>query len=342
MTASTLDLTTSYLGLTLPSPIVPSAGPLTGELPKLEEMAAAGAGAVVLPSLFEEQIEYEAALIEQELGFDDAPDAEFVNGHFPRVSGYNRGPDQYLALLEEAADVLPIPVIASLNGTTRGGWTSFATLLEHAGAAAIELNVYQVAADPAVSGADVEDRIVRLVSDVRSSVDVPLAVKLGSQFSSVPHLARRLVDAGADGLVLFNRFYQPEIDLDQLDVIPHVHLSSSEELGLVVRWLAILRSQLSVSMAATTGIHTGDDAVKALLVGADVVMMTSALLHHGPRHVRTVIDEMTQWFDERDYESVAEGRGSLSQGSVPNPTAYERANYAKTLSSYQARPRPVR
>ncbi|MGI9611429.1 MAG: dihydroorotate dehydrogenase-like protein, partial [Acidimicrobiales bacterium] len=291
----TVDLTTTYLGLELASPIVASAGPLTGDIDDLIQLERAGVGAVVLPSLFEEQI----------------------------GAG---GPDDHLDLVERAVGTLDIPIIASLNGTTTGGWTSFAALMHDAGAAAIELNIYHVAADALVRGAEIEDHYVHLVSEVRAVVDLPLAVKVGPQFSSMANMAQRLVASGADGLVLFNRFYQPEINLDDLTVKPHLALSDPAELRFVLQWMAILRSQLSCSLGATTGIHSGQDVVKCLLAGADVAMTTSSLLMNGPGHVAKLLADTAAWLTERGYESSDQARGTMSQDSVPNPDAFERAN----------------
>ncbi len=334
--STALDLSTTYMGLALASPIVASAGPLTGNLDDLLAIEQAGAGAAVLPSLFEEQIEYEALAIDSFEGFDVG--AEAVFGHVPHAPHLVDGPDHYLSLVEDAVEALDIPVIASLNGTTPGGWTSFASLVQDAGVSGVELNVYRVAADPTLTGTDVEHETLRLVTNVRAAIDIPLAVKIGPQFSSMSNIARRLVDAGADALVLFNRFYQPEIDLEHLTVSPHLELSSPAELRMVLRWIAILRGQLDASLAATTGVHTAEDVVKAILAGADVAMMTSALLHNGPGHIADVLRDVNAWFTEREYVSTDQARGSLSQRSVPNPAAFERSNYAQTLASY---PRPL-
>ena len=334
----TIDMTTKYLGLTLAHPVVAAASPLTGSIDSLFQLQEAGAAAVVLSSLFEEQIEHDAMAIHETLEFGAGAHAESPSGYFPGLDAYNSGPDFYLDLLEIAKQELSIPVIASLNGATLGGWTSYARLLEDAGADAVELNVYRVAADVDVTGAEVEETCLRLVAAVRGVVEIPVAVKVGPFFSSMANMARRLVDAGADGLVLFNRFYQPDFDLEELTVVPHLVLSTSSEMRLVLRWMAILRGRVEAALAATTGVHTAEDVVKLILAGADVAMMASALLEHGPQHLGNVVDGVRAWFDEHEYASVAQGRGSLSQASSPDPSAFERANYMKTLTSYAWRP----
>ncbi len=330
----TVDLTTRYLGLELANPLVASCSPLTGDLESLRALEAAGISAVVLPSLFEEQIEQESLMVHLGLEYGSAYQPEAIGGYFPDLDDYNTGPDDYLRLIVDAKAALSIPVIGSLNGVSPGGWTTYARHIEQAGADALELNIYLVAADPNVPGSEIESRYLGLVEEVRSTVGIPLSVKIGPYFSSPGHMARRLVEAGADGLVLFNRFYQPDIDLDELDVSPSLELSRSVEARLALRWIAILSSTIEASFAATTGIHTGADAVKMLLAGADVTMMTSALLEHGVGHATAVIDWMRAWFDEREYDSVAQARGSVSAGSISDPAAYERANYMRTITSY--------
>jgi dihydroorotate dehydrogenase (fumarate) len=332
----TVDLTTTYLGLTLRNPIVASASPLTGTLNSLHQLQDAGAAAVVLPSLFEEQIEHDAMAIHEAIEFGSGAHAESASGYFPELDTYNNGPDDYLDLLGSAKRELSIPVIASLNGSTLGGWTSYARLMQDAGADAIELNVYRVAADADVTGSDVEETYLRLVAAVRAAVSIPVAVKVGPFFSSMANMARRLVDAGADGLVLFNRFYQSDFDLDELTVVPHLVLSTSAEMRLVLRWMAILHGRIRASLAATTGVHTGDDVVKLILAGADVTMLASVLLEGGPGVISGLVEDVRRWFDERDYISVAQGRGSMSQVSSPDPAAFERAQYMKTLTSYSS------
>lgn len=330
------DLTSSYLGLTLDHPIVASSSPLTGDIDQLLDLQARGAAAVVLPSLFEEQVEHDAATMELTSGWAGGMSAEAHDGYFPELDDYNTGAEQYLDLLQRAASELTVPVIASLNGTSVGGWTYYAEALQEHGAAAIELNVYHVAADVDATSEEVERQYLELVEQVRARIEVPLAVKLSPFFSSPGNLARRLAEAGADGLVLFNRFYQPDIDLDELTVAPNLVLSSPAEMRLVLRWIAILRGRVDADLAATTGVHRAEDVVKLLLAGADVAMMASALLQHGPEHLTTVRDGVAAWFSERDYASVQQARGSLSQESVPDPEAFERANYMKTLLSYSS------
>ncbi|MCB0993977.1 MAG: dihydroorotate dehydrogenase-like protein [Acidimicrobiales bacterium] len=331
---STVDLRTSYLGLDLAHPVMASASPLTGHVETLVQLAEAGAAAVVLPSLFEEQIEHETMEVHHGLEYGAEQFAEASDGYFPELDDYNTGPDHYLETLRAAKQAVDIPVIASLNGTTTGGWTYYAKVLEDAGADALELNIYLVAADIHATAVEIEDQYLSLVERVRSSVDVPLAVKIGPYFSAPANMARRLVEAGADGLVLFNRFYQPDLDLDELAVVPDIVLSSPAEMRLVLRWMALLHGRIDASLAATTGVHSWSDVVKLLLAGADVTMMASALLLHGPQHVTDVVAGMTRWFTERGYESVNQARGSLSQEASPDPTAFERANYMKTLISY--------
>ena len=329
-----MDLGTNYLGLTLPHPVVPSASPLTADRDHLAALAEAGAAAVVLPSLFEEQVEHDAMAIYHGTEWAAGSFAEAADGYFPEMNDYNTGPESYLELIRGAKAELSIPVIASLNGTTRGGWTLYAKVLADEGIDALELNIYLIAADPASSGAEVEGRYLGLVESVRRVVDIPLAVKVGPFFSSMGHMAQRLVSAGADGLVLFNRFYQPDIDLDRLEVVPNLVLSTPAELRLVMRWIAILHGRIEGSLAATTGVYGSEEAAKLILAGADVVMMASALLRHGPERLRQTVDGLRSWLDVREYASLEQAKGSLSQKSVPDPSAYERANYMRTLVSY--------
>jgi dihydroorotate dehydrogenase (fumarate) len=326
-------LESKYLGMRLRNPVVVSASPLGRDVDRLLRLEEVGAAAVVLPSLFEEQIEHDSFQVHAALehGTESFPEAL---SYLPEVTSYNTGPERYLDLVRRARRELTVPVIASLNGTSAGGWTGYARLLEEAGAHALELNVYIVAADINESSEAVENRYLDTVAAVREAIDIPLAVKVGPYFSAMAHMARRLVDAGADGLVLFNRFYQPDIDLEQLEVIPDLRLSTSVELRLPLRWIAILRGRVHASLAATTGIHDHFDVVKMLLAGADATMMASALLRHGPARLGEVVEGLAEWLTEHEYESVEQMQGSMSQESVPDPSAFERANYLETLASY--------
>ncbi len=332
----TPDLHTGYLGLELRSPLVASASPLTGELDGLRRLADAGAAAAVLPSLFEEQLIHDELELDRLLETTSEHVGE-AQSYFPELEDYNTGPWSYLERITQAKRAVAIPVIASLNGVTPGGWVRHARRMQDAGADALELNLYTVAADPRVGAAELEARHLELVAAVRAAVTVPLAVKLSPYFTALANLAGRLAAAGADGLVLFNRFYQPDLDLDTLDVVPRLVLSSSDELRLPLRWIAILRGQVRCSLAATTGVHTGLDAAKVLLAGADVAMLTSALLRHGPGHVATVERELAAILAERDYASVVELRGSMSRAAMPDPAGFERANYMRTLMSWASR-----
>jgi dihydroorotate dehydrogenase (fumarate) len=319
------DLRTRYLGLELQSPLVASSSPLTGSLDGLRKLEAAGAGAVVLPSLFEE-----------ELAADPGPVGADPQAGRPDQAGYGAGPAAYLSLVEQAKQTLSIPVIASLNGVSRSGWVRYAARLEQAGVDALELNVYYVSSRPGLSGGEVEGNYLDVVRAVRQAIGIPLAVKLSPYFSSLANLAGQLVEAGANGLVLFNRFYQPDLDIEALEVLPALDLSSSAELRLPLRWIAILHRRWGISLAASTGVHSAEDVVKVLLAGADVAMMTSALLHHGPDHLRPVELRLRDWMDRHRYETIDQLRGQLSQRSVPDPAAFERANYIKTLASRTA------
>ena len=331
------DLTTIYLGLPLRSPLVASASPLTGDPAMWSRLEAAGAGAIVLPSLFEEEIEQEAKshALATDSGIDQFGEAL---SYLPELALPDVGPAQYLKMVERAREQLSIPVIASLNGTTPGGWVRYARYLADAGADAIELNIYDVVVDHLTSSSDVENRYVELVEEVTAEIDIPLAVKLGPWFTALGHLAIRLQGAGADGLVLFNRLYQPDIDLDSLEVVPRLQLSTSNESRLPLHWIANLHMVVDCSLAATSGAHDGADVLKLLLAGADVVMTTSSLLQHGPEHLRVMERFIRDWMHERDYDSVAELRGSVSRRNVPDPQVYERANYYQVLHSYHSKP----
>jgi dihydroorotate dehydrogenase (fumarate) len=333
-------LTTSYLGLELRSPIVASASPFTGEIETAQRIAAAGAGAIVLPSLFEEEIVHDETSLQDALhaGADHFAEAlDFYPGvvqDFPSVA------DRYVNHLAELKKWVDVPIIASLNATSSGGWTRYARLLEEAGADALELNLYRVAADPERSGADVEKGDIELVRGVASSVSLPLAVKLSPYYSSMANFGPAVVEAGAAGLVLFNRFYQPDLDVDTREVVVKLELSHPWEIRLPLRWIAILRPLLGrdASIALTSGVHDGRDVAKALLAGADVAMTTSALLRNGPEHLAVMHSELEAWLEANDYGSVDELRGSVSYASSEDPGAFERSNYMKTLHSWTAPP----
>lgn len=329
----TCNLQTTYLGLSLANPLVVSACPMTEHVDSVKRLADAGAAAAVLPSLFQEQIEHDEQEIQNWQMFGGESHAEAVN-YFPALDIYNNGCDAYLRKIEETRRAVSIPIFASLNGFTMTGWERFASQISQAGADALELNIYMVPTSSDDTGSEVEDRYVDLVTAVRNVVQIPLAVKIGPYFSSLPNVARRLVDAGANGLVLFNRFLQPDIDIESLQVIPHLELSTSEELLLPLRWTAILRGRILASLAVTSGVHTSFDVIKALMAGADVTLMASALLKHGPDHLRQMLRELEAWLNEHGYDSVQQLRGSLSQRTCPNPDSFERANYMKALISY--------
>ena len=327
------DLSSRYLGLELKNPIVAAASPLTHSIDSLKRLEDAGVAAVVLPSLFEEQIEHEEMATHNLMlsGMELSPEA---HGFFPEMLNYNTGPDSYLKLIGEAKRALAVPVIPSLNGYTPGGWTQIAKQFEQAGADAIELNIYFLATGLEDSSADIEKRYVDLVASVSGMVSIPVAVKVSPYFSAMANMAARMTSAGASGLVLFNRFVQPDIDLDELVVVPHLVLSTSDELRLALRWIAILKGRVKSSLAATGGAHSPEDVLKLLLAGADCVMVASSLLRKGPAHVSTLVNGVSKWMNEREYDSVEQMKGSLSQLSCPDPAAFERGNYMKALASY--------
>ena len=330
---SQVSLKTHYLGLELSNPLVASASPLTGDLGALERLEAAGAAAVVLPSLFEEQIEHEEWQVARvhEYGAETYPEAL---DYFPELDSYNTGPDAYLRHVHEAKRRLTIPVIASLNGQSLGGWAHYARRMQDAGADALELNLYHVPVDPDVTGADVERRYLEVVEAVKRSITVPLSVKIAPVFSSIPNMARRLVEAGADGLVLFNRLLTPDIDLTELSLVPRIELSNSTETRIPLQWIGVLKGHVECFLAASGGAHAAEDVVKLLLVGADVVQTTSALLRRGPEHVSVLLSNLRDWMSEHEYRSVMQMKGSMSRDHAPNPAGFERQNYMRALASY--------
>ena len=331
-----LDLTTTYLGLKLKNPLVVSPSPLSEQIGNILRMEDAGASAVVLHSLFEEQIEIESQQLDEALSAGTESFAESLS-YFPDMKQYNLGPDGYLELIRKAKQAVNIPIIASLNGISTGGWIKYGMEMEQAGADALELNVFYVANDPKLSSDQVEEMYVSLVSHMKASVRIPVAVKLAPYFSSMANMAKKLDHAGADGLVLFNRFYQPDFDLEALDVRPSLHLSTSGELRLRLHWVATLYGQVKADMAITGGVHTAQDALKAMMAGGKVAMITSAILKNGIDYLETVLADLRAWMEEHEYESIPQMQGSLSRKSVADPTAFSRANYLKVLSSYAGR-----
>jgi dihydroorotate dehydrogenase (fumarate) len=332
------DLSTRYLGLSLPTPLVVSASPLSRDVAQIQKMAYAGAGAVVLQSLFEEQLTAEGE------GRTPAPPPEPEGAPaaatpLPDVASYNFGPKGYLEHVRQAKAAATIPIIASLNATTPGGWVNYAREIEAAGADALELNVYDVPTSPEVTGSALEQRYCDLVSLIKANVRIPVAVKLSPYFTSLPNLARRLDQAGADGLVLFNRFYQPDINIYEQEVTPTLELSTSQELRLRLHWVAALFGHLRADLAATGGVHDVYDVVKALLAGARVVMMTSALMQHGIAYLERVRQDLGRWLGDNGWKSVLEIQGKLSRRAVADPAVYERVNYMQVVTSYKPDPR---
>lgn len=333
-----IDLTTQYLGLTLANPIVVSACPLTGELDVLRQLEEFGAAAAVLPSLFEEQFDRTAG--DTRPVSDAYGDPSFARSmaYFRELQQYNRGPEVYLKHLAAAKQAVSIPLIGSLNVASPGNWIRSASRIQDAGADALELNIYFLPTDPDTTSGEVEARYVDLVAAVRSEISIPLAVKIGPYFTALPNVARRLVEAGADGLVLFNRFMQPDIDLDTLRVSPRLVLSSPDEMRLTLRWIALLHGRTPASLAATTGVHFADDAIKLILAGADVVMVASTLYRHGVKALTTLVEGIGYWMENNDYQALHQIRGTLSQRRCPDPASFERSNYTKALSSFLTGP----
>ena len=329
-----MNLTTNYLGMLLKNPIVVSSSPLSHNVDSIRRLEDAGAAAVVMYSLFEEQIGFDSYYIDYHLtqGIDSY--AESIS-YFPDMQSYNVGPDEYLNLIRRAKEAVEIPIIGSLNGASVGGWTDYASLIEEAGADALELNVYYLPANTAVTGIDVEALYLDILGAVREVVTIPVAIKLSPFFSSVANMASCLSENGADGLVLFNRFYQPDFDLENLEVSPRLVLSNSNELRLPLRWVSILYGRVKADLAITSGVHTSEDVVKGLMAGAKVTMMASELLQNGIRRIPQVLNEVVTWLNEHEYESVTQMIGAMSQKHCAEPAAFERANYMKMLQSYR-------
>ena len=330
------DLSTQYLGLKLRSPLLASASPLSESVDNIKRLEDYGLGAVVLPSLFEEQLELESMSVDADLARGTESFPESTN-FLPELRTYNLGPDGYLELIRHAKESVQIPVIASINGISNGGWLQYAHLMEQAGADAIELNIYSIVSDPAVSASEVEKGYLDLVRQLKRTVRIPLAVKLSPFFSAPANIGVRMDEAGVDAIVLFNRFYQPDFDIEQLEVIPSLALSRPEELLLRLHWTAILSGHVRADLGVTGGVHSSRDLIKSILAGARVAFMTSALLRNGIQHAAYVLDEAGRWLDEHEYTSVQQMCGSMSHRSVPDPSAYERGNYMKVLSSYTLR-----
>lgn len=328
-----IDLTTKYLGLTLSSPLVASASPLSDSLNKIRALEDHRIAAVVLPSLFEEQLSLEGTMLGSDLarGAESFPES---TGFFPDLVNYNLGPEEYLNLIRRAKSAVRVPIIASLNGTSRGGWLRYAAEMEQAGADAIELNIYSLVMDVHRFSSGIEREYVDLVQSVTEKVRIPVAVKLSPFFTSIPNVAMQLEAAGGRGLVLFNRFYQPDLDIEALEVVPSLSLSNPSELLLRLHWIAILYGHINGDLAVTGGVHSAQDVLKSVMVGARIAMMTSALLKNGVAHLEVVRRDLLRWMEEHDYESILQMCGSMSQLNAPNPATFERANYMRILSSY--------
>jgi dihydroorotate dehydrogenase (fumarate) len=329
-----MDITTSYLGLKLKSPIVPSAGPLSEDVSKIKEMEDAGAGAVVLYSLFEEQLEHDALELEHHTSSPAESYAE-ATSYFPEPFEYKTGPEEYLEHIRKAKDAVDIPVIASLNGKSLGGWIDYAKKMEEAGADALELNIYELATDINKRCEEVEKKYIHILRRVSSEIKIPIAVKMHPFFSSVANMANELSKAGANGLVLFNRFYQPDINLETLEVEPNVILSTPMAMRLPLRWIAVLHGRIKADLAATSGIYSEEDVIKMIMAGANVTQVLACLLKFGIGHIADIIAKMEKWMEEKEYESVDQMRGSMSYMNVDDPSKFERANYMKALHSYK-------
>ncbi|OGO42065.1 MAG: dihydroorotate dehydrogenase [Chloroflexi bacterium RBG_16_57_9] len=330
------DLTTTYMGLQLKNPLVASSSPLSKKVDLVRRLEDAGVAAVVMYSLFEEQIIHESRELDHYLSRGTETYSESLS-YFPDLDYYNLAPDVYVKHVSRVKEAVGIPVIGSLNGVSTGGWVKYAQEIEQAGADALELNIYYLPTDPNLSSAELEDVYIDLVKHVRAKVKIPLAIKLSPFFTSIPFMARRFVEAGANGLVLFNRFYQPDFDLEELEIVPNLGLSTSRELRLPLRWIAILYGQIDTDFALTTGVHTAEDVLKAMMAGANVAMSTSALISKGTSRATQILVDLRQWMEEHEYESITQMKGSMSQRAVAEPAAFERANYMKVLNSFDNR-----
>ena len=332
-----MDLTTTYMGLALKNPIVASSSPLSHHLENIRRLEDAGAAAVVMHSLFEEQITLESHQLDHYLSYGTDSFSEALS-YFPDLESYNVGPEKYLNLISQAKQAVKIPIIGSLNGVSSGGWIEYAKKIQQAGADALELNVYYIPTNITVTGAEVEQMYLDILTDVKTSVSIPVAMKLSPYLSSTANMAHRLAGAGANALVLFNRFYQPDLDIEDLEVVPRLALSKSRELHLPLRWVAILYGRVPADLAITSGVHNHVDVLKGLMAGAKATMMTSALLRKGPERISKILKQMNRWMEEHEYAAVTQMQGSMSQQSVAEPAAFERANYMKVLQSWQPDP----
>lgn len=332
-----IDLTTTYLGLDLKNPLVASASPLSRKIESVQRLDESGIGAIVMYSLFEEQVIYESLELDHYLTRGTNSFAE-AQTYLPDLGCYNMGPDKYLDHLAAVKRAVSVPVIGSLNGVSKGGWVRYARFMQDAGADAVELNMYYLSAHPDLGGQELEDNYVDLVAEVKAAIKIPLAVKISPFVTSLPNFARRLVTAGADGLVLFNRFYQPDFDLETLEVTQTLELSTSKDLLLPLRWIAILYGKVNADFALTSGVHTAQDVLKAMMAGAKVAMTASALLQQGYACIPSILAELQAWMEAHEYESIKQMQGSMSQGAVAEPAAFERANYIKILNSFRDLP----
>ncbi len=329
-----MDLSTTYMGLKLKNPLVPSASPLSKHVDTVKKLEDAGAAAVVCYSLFEEQITHEAGELDHYLTYGTESFGEALS-YFPATQDFNLGPDEYLRHISNLKGAVKIPVIGSLNGVSAGGWLKYAKLIEEAGADALELNVYYIPTNPDKEGTAIEEIYIRDLKKIKKNLNIPVAMKLSPYFSSMSYMAKKLDDAGADALVLFNRFYQPDLDLENLEVVPNLDLSNNWEMRLPLRWIAILYGRIKANLAATTGIHTYEDVIKMVMAGADITCLCSELLGNGIGRVSEILKQLEQWMTEKEYESIEQMKGSMSQKSVADPAAFERANYMKALNNYK-------
>lgn len=328
-----MKLETKYMGLKLKNPLVPSASPLSKEITNIKHMEDVGASAIVLESLFEEQISHESKELDHFLTQGTESYAEAMS-YFPDAEVYDFGPEEYLAHIQKCKEAVNIPIIASLNGVSNGGWIDYAKKMQDAGADALELNTYYIATDPSKSSQEIEDNYIDVLKAVKAVVKIPVAMKISPYFTSLGSMAKRFDDAKADALVLFNRFYQPDIDLDSLEVVPNLILSSSESMRLPMRWIAILKGHVNASLAGTSGIHTAKDVLKMVMAGADITMLCAVLLKQGISEIQNILKDVEKWMEENEYESIEQMKGSMSFKSVAEPAAYARANYMKVLKSY--------